>query len=181
MCAASSPVKVQSILAADRIGRRRIWLNKISIRPDRFLSPQADPGTWVPGPAPPATLSGVRLHEAILRLRNLTGDSGSKTIPADLLRSCPGLGDFGRRRSFPGPGNYRADTVAAVCSPDTVSAFEREGHPHSHDRLPARRRPASHPGGDSVPAAGARPLSAGGPQPRHLPRPQAASGGASPL
>src|SRR5665647_1309864 len=176
MCAASSPVKVRGTPVANRTGPHRTLFNIISIRPDRFFRTQADPGTWVLGSAQPATLPGVRLHEAILKLRNLTGDSLSETLPADLLWCRPGPGDFWRPDGFPGHGYYRADTVADVFSPDTVSALERKRHPHSHDHLPARRRSASHPGGDLVPAVGSRPIPARGPKPRHLPRPPGATG-----
>ena len=116
MCAASSAVKVQSVLipVADRTGLYKTLFNIISIRPDRFLKPQADPWTWVPGSPQPATISGVRLHEAILKLRNLSGDSVSETIPANLLRHCPGPGDLCPPGGFPGPGYHRPHTVADI-------------------------------------------------------------------
>ena len=142
----------------NRTGLHRPVLMKTSIYADRFFRTQADPGQWSRGSAQPATVPDVRLHEVILRLRDLTGDSVSETITADLLWRCPGPGDFSRPGGTAGPGYYPADKVAVVFAPDTVSAPERDGYSHPHDHPQARRRSAPPPGGDPLPAPRSRPL-----------------------
>ncbi len=181
MYEASSPVEDRQVPVANRTGPHLTFFYPTSICADRFFRTQADPGTWGLGLAQPATVSGVRLHEPILRLKDQPGESVSETIPVDLLVYRPGPGGFSRSAGFPGRGYFPAHKITAVLTPDTVSALERDRHPHSHDRVPARRRSASPPGGDPVPAARSRPFPAGDPEPRHLPRPAAATGGASPL
>jgi hypothetical protein len=181
MYAASSLVEGRGGPVANRTGLHRPVLIKTLIFADRFFRTQADPGQWTLGSAQPATVPDVRLHELILQLRDLTGESGYETITADLLWLCTGPGDSCRPGGFTGPGYDSAHQVAVVCAPDTVSALERDRYSHPHDHPQAWRRSAPPPGGDPLPAARTRPISAGGPEPRHRPRPAAATGGTSPL
>lgn len=181
MYAASSPVEGRGGPVATRTGLYRPFLIKTSIFADRFFRTQADPGQLTHGSAQPATVPDVRLHEVILRLRDLTGESWSETLAADLLWRRPGLGDSCRPGGFPGPGYNSAHQVTVVYAPDTVSALERDRYSHPHDHPQARRRSAPPPGGDPLPAPRPRPISPGDPEPRHFPKPPAASRGASPL
>ncbi len=181
MYAASSPVEARGGPVANRIALHRPVLIKTLVYADRFFRTQADPGQLTLGSAQPATVPDVRLHEVILRLRDLTGESVYETITADLLWPRPGPGDSCRPEGFTGPGYDSAHQVAVVCAPDTVSALERDRYSHSHDHPQAWRRSAPPPGGDALPAARTRPIPAGGPEPRHLPKPPAASRGASSL
>jgi hypothetical protein len=181
MYEASSPIDGRGFPVATRPRPHVKIINRISVSADRFFRTQADSRRWILGLAQPATGPVVRLHEPILWLKGLTGELVSETIPAGVRFRRLRPGGLPRPGAPPVRGYFPAGKVAAVHASDTISALKRDRPPHSHDRVPARRRSASPPGGDPLPAARPRPFPAVGPEPRHLPKPPAASGEASPL
>ena len=177
----SSPNEGRGVPVANRTGPCLTFFIKILIWADKFFRTQADPGRLILGLAQPATGSVVRLPEPILWLKDPTGESRFETIPEGVGFRRLRPGGLPRSGAPPVREYFPAGKVAAVHASNTISALERDRPPHSHDRVPARRRSATHPGGDPVPAPRPRPFPAGGPQPRHLPKPAAATRGACPL
>ena len=172
----NSAVEGRGVPVAYRTGPHLTSFIKITISADKSLSTRADSRRWVLGSAQPAIVPGGRLPEPVLRLKDPSGESRFEIFPADVRVRYPGPGDFSHCGDFPGRGYFPADKLAAVFSPDTVSALERDRHPYSHDRPAARRRSASPPGGDPLPATRPRPFPAGGSEPWHLPKPPTAPG-----
>jgi len=66
----SSPIEGRGVPVATRPRPLVKIFNRTSVWADRFFRTQADPGRWGLGSAQPATVSGFRLHEPILRLKD---------------------------------------------------------------------------------------------------------------
>lgn len=181
MFAASSPVDGRGFPVATRPRPYVKIFNPTAVLADRLFRAQADSRRWVLELAQPATGAAARLHEPILSSKGLTGESGSKTILAGICCRRPQPGPLPRSGIFPAREYLPAGPVAAFPAGGAIRAAQRDRPAHPHDRVPPRRRSASQPGGDPLPALRPRPFPAAGPEPRHLPQPPAACRQASPL